>query len=512
MRLLLAVAMLSAIVGTILSALQTRQVLIDSRRDQLVTAVQSAAEIVRGFQASAVAGKLSVAQAKSDASIAVSLARYGGEDGKTNYTAIFDLDGVNIVHPIKPDWKGQMMVGKVKDSAGRDVIKSELDALAASADGKAFTEVSFPRPGQTESVPKLMYMIKVGGWNWMVTSGLYTDDVAAAVRHQFLMDGAQLLVMLFLVSGFGLAISRSVHRQIGGEPALAHSVMAEVSRGNLVADIPGAPPGSLLHGLSTMVASLRDTVSRVRQSANTIAAASAQISEGNNDLSTRTEEQASALQETAASMEQLSSTVTQNAENARRANQVSQRASAVAVKGGDVMCLVVETMKGISDGAQKIADITGLIDSIAFQTNILALNAAVEAARAGEQGRGFAVVASEVRNLAGRSAEAGKQIKVLIDDSAERVAQGTELVDRAGVTMNEVVVSINHVTTIMGEISAASTEQSTGVVQVGEAVSQMDQVTQQNAALVEEGAAAAESMKAQAHELVQAVAAFRLGE
>ena len=211
-------------------------------------------------------------------------------------------------------------------------------------------------------------------------------------------------------------------------------------------------------------------------------------------------------------MEQLSSTVKQNADNARQANQLALGASTVAIKGGEVVAQVVDTMKGINDSSKKIADIISVIDGIAFQTNILALNAAVEAARAGEQGRGFAVVASEVRSLAGRSADAAKEIKGLITASVERVEQGTALVDQAGVTMTEVVSSIKRVTDIMGEISAASSEQSAGVAQVGEAITQMDQATQQNAALVEESAAAAESLKGQAQQLVQAVSVFKLSQ
>ena len=257
---------------------------------------------------------------------------------------------------------------------------------------------------------------------------------------------------------------------------------------------------------------LANIVGGVRANAEGVATASAQIAQGNQDLSQRTEEQASALEETAASMEQLSSTVKQNADNAKQANQLAIGASTVAVKGGEVVGEVVTTMKGINDSCKKIADIISVIDGIAFQTNILALNAAVEAARAGEQGRGFAVVATEVRNLAGRSAEAAKEIKSLITASVERVEQGTALVDQAGVTMTEVVNAIKRVTDIMGEISAASAEQSAGVSQVGEAVGQMDQVTQQNAALVEESAAAAESLKGQAHAMVQAVAFFKLSE
>ena len=268
--------------------------------------------------------------------------------------------------------------------------------------------------------------------------------------------------------------------------------------------------GQMLSQLAQMHESLAQVVSNVRIGSEGVATASAQIASGNHDLSARTESQASALEQTAASMEQLSATVRHNADSAQQANQLALYASTTAVQGGEVVAQVVVTMKGINDSSKKIADIISVIEGIAFQTNILALNAAVEAARAGDQGRGFAVVASEVRSLAGRSAEAAKEIKSLIHASVERVAQGTVLVDQAGSTMTEVVSGIKRVTDLMGEISAASREQSQGVAQVGEAVTQMDQVTQQNAALVEEMAAAASSLKSQAQDLVGTVAVFKL--
>jgi methyl-accepting chemotaxis protein len=252
-------------------------------------------------------------------------------------------------------------------------------------------------------------------------------------------------------------------------------------------------------------------VTLVRQSSDEVATGSVEIAQGNSDLSARTEQQASALEQTAAAMEELSATVKQNAASAHQANQLAQGASSVAVQGGAVVAQVVSSMKGINNASGKIADIISVIESIAFQTNILALNAAVEAARAGDQGRGFAVVASEVRSLAGRSADAAREIKKLIHASVEQVAQGTVQADRAGATMAEVVNSIHRVTGLMGEISAASNEQAIGVAQVGEAVTQMDQATQQNAALVEEMAAAASSLNAQSQSLVQTVAVFKVG-
>ncbi|WP_051391673.1 methyl-accepting chemotaxis protein [Rhodoferax saidenbachensis] len=320
-------------------------------------------------------------------------------------------------------------------------------------------------------------------------------------------------VMAILGAAVGIFLTRNLRNALGAEPGDLSAAVARVAEGDLSQRLAVTPSDtiSVLANVARMQEGLAKVVSTVRSGSEEVATASAQIASGNNDLSQRTEEQASALEETAASMEELSSTVKQNADNARQANQLAQSASSVAVKGGQVVSEVVETMKGINDSSRKISDIISVIDGIAFQTNILALNAAVEAARAGEQGRGFAVVASEVRSLAGRSAEAAKEIKGLINASVERVEQGTALVDQAGVTMIEVVGSIRRVTDIMGEISAASTEQSQGVAQIGEAIQQMDQVTQQNAALVEEMAAAATSLKGQAQDLVQAVSVFQLG-
>jgi methyl-accepting chemotaxis protein len=342
-------------------------------------------------------------------------------------------------------------------------------------------------------------------------SSLAKQALEAAASESGLMLATALL-MLVLGGAISWLITRDLSRSLGAEPSTLSEVAARVAGGDLSVSLPmrNGDTSSVIAAMARMQAALIGVVSSVRQGSESVATASAEIAQGNQDLSSRTESQASALEQTAASMEELSSTVKQNADNARQANQLARSASSVAIQGGEVVAQVVDTMKGINEASRKISDIISVIDGIAFQTNILALNAAVEAARAGEQGRGFAVVASEVRSLAGRSAEAAKEIKNLISASVERVEQGTALVDQAGTTMTEVVTSIKRVNDIMGEISAASTEQSKDVGQIGEAIQQMDQVTQQNAALVEEMAAAANSLKSQAQDLVGTVAVFKL--
>ncbi|HEX8955310.1 MAG TPA: methyl-accepting chemotaxis protein [Burkholderiaceae bacterium] len=311
----------------------------------------------------------------------------------------------------------------------------------------------------------------------------------------------------------GIVVGAWLIRAISGPIDEAVSVAQKVALGDLTQHIvveSSDETGKLLQALKDMSESLVRIVGEVRSGTETISTASNEIATGNLDLSQRTETQASSLEETASTMEELTSTVRQNAENARQANQLVVSASEHAMRGGTVVGNVVETMGSIKESSRKIVDIIGVIDGIAFQTNILALNAAVEAARAGEQGRGFAVVAAEVRTLAQRSAAAAKEIKALIGDSVEKVEAGSRQVDEAGATMNEIVTSVQHVADIMNEISAASQEQSSGIEQVNRAITQMDEVTQQNAALVEQAAAAAQSMQDQAGNLSMVVSVFKL--
>jgi len=418
-------------------------------------------------------------------------------------------DRMKAIEPTITSDKGKALLAKVIENRGRFVpLQEKIIGLVSGfqVDAAKRALLAEARPIQLQYMTVLDEMIKYEEEKMMEFKKESTDAIASIRIAMWSATVVSMVVACLM--GFWII------RSITGPINRAVDVARAVADGNLSTQFEAQgnnETAQLLAALKDMQGNLSRVVNTVRTGSEGVSTASAEIAQGNNDLSARTEQQASALEETAASMEELSATVKQNADSARQANQLAMSASTVAVKGGEVVGQVVETMKGINDSSKKIADIIQVIDGIAFQTNILALNAAVEAARAGEQGRGFAVVASEVRSLAGRSAEAAKEIKTLIDASVNRVEQGSALVDQAGVTMTEVVSSIRRVTDLMGEISAASSEQAAGVGQVGEAITQMDQVTQQNAALVEEMAAAASSLKSQAQELVQTVAVFKLG-
>ncbi|MBW4057103.1 MAG: HAMP domain-containing protein [Proteobacteria bacterium] len=466
--------------------------------------VEVASSMISSLQDDAKSGKITVEDAKKMALEQIKDLRYNGSE----YFWVNDLEPVMLMHGVNADLVGKN-VADIKDPNGKQIFVEMVKV--AKEKGAGIVDYQWVKPGASKPVDKISYVELNKEWGWVVGSGIYVDDVKAEVASMRLQILGAALILALVVFAFAWVVARGIKR------ALDKAIVASdlIAAGDLTVKIEvdsEDETGHLLMSLKEMNEGLAKIVGEVRTGADSIATATEQIAAGNADLSQRTEEQASALEETASSMEELTSTVKQNADNAQQANQLAISASGVAVKGGDVINRVVRTMESITDSSRKIADIIGVIDGIAFQTNILALNAAVEAARAGEQGRGFAVVAAEVRSLAQRSAAAAKEIKTLIEDSVGKVQDGSRLVEEAGHTTQEIVTSIKRVTDIMAEISAASLEQSSGIEQVNTAITQMDDVTQQNAALVEQAAAAAESLEEQAMQLVQVVTRFKLEE
>jgi methyl-accepting chemotaxis protein len=437
-------------------------------------------------------------------------------------TEQFFLDAVNKSSERANELQKLVEEAMANDPEGKRLFAQIVASREAyrQARAEAFRQ---KKEGQLESAARFFetdMMPKVNGYVGSLEAMVAYQKRAVASQSEAIdayVDTSRTLQLALsaVAVATGLAFAFLIMRAITGPLQQALGVARQVARGDLSGHIEADArneTGQLMAALKEMRDSLRGIVGEVRRGTDTIASASQQISSGNLELSSRTEEQASSLEETAASMEELTSTVRQNADNAQQANALARAASSSAARGGDTVGEVVRTMADISSASQKIGEIVGVIDGIAFQTNILALNAAVEAARAGEQGRGFAVVASEVRALAQRSATAAKEIKTLIGDSAGKVEEGSRLVAQAGATMEEIVAGIAGVSTIMAEIAAASGEQSLGIEQVNQAVTQMDQVTQENAALVEEAAAASDALREQAQALSQLVATFRLDE
>ncbi|WP_306534791.1 methyl-accepting chemotaxis protein [Geobacter sp.] len=478
--------------------------LMAEKKETVGSTVDTVATLIDGYLARVKSGELTEAEAKKRAIDNIRQLRYQGNE----YFWINTLDPVMVMHPIKPEMEGKKL-DDLKDPTGKPFFVEM--AKVARDQGEGDVEYQWPKPGATAPSPKISRVQLVKEWGWVIGSGIYVDDVQKQMIAMKIQIITATLVCALLIFAFAYFVARRIRMALGE----AITASEHIAAGDLTCAIEVASEdetGQLLRSLREMNDSLSHIVAEVRTGADSIASATEQISAGNADLSQRTEEQASALEETASSMEELTSTVKQNADNAQQANKLAMTASEVAERGGDVIGRVVDTMGAITQSSRKISDIIGVIDGIAFQTNILALNAAVEAARAGEQGRGFAVVAGEVRNLAQRSAAAAKEIKSLIEDSVTKVEDGSRLVEEAGDTTREIVTSIKRVADIMAEISAASIEQSSGIEQVNTAITQMDDVTQQNAALVEEAAAAAEALEDQARTMVSTVSRFKLAD
>ena len=499
-----------SIVGLVIlsgSALvRVKQRVIEGREEKLHSVVDLGVGIInRQFQL-AREGKISETDAKKAAMeelASLPYSRYSGFLG-------FEQNGTLILAP-----EYQQLVGKdlsgLKDSEGTMLVQ---EMIAVARHGGGFTHFRYPRPGEQVAKAKMAYSASFSPWGWTLAMPVYIDDIDADFYADLVRLGGAAAVLLALLLVMGWQITKSIMSTLGGEPAHAAKVATLLASNDLTGAVTPMPRdrSSLLYALSETVKNLATTVGRIQIASSSVAIASKQIAAGNSDLSARTEQQAASLEETASSMTQLTETVKQNADNARQANALATRATDIADAGNAAVQSMVSTIEEISGSSTQICEITGVIEGIAFQTNILALNAAVEAARAGEQGRGFAVVASEVRSLAQRSAAAAKEIKQLIGSSVAMIQDGAKQATGVGATMGEVKQAIKQVSDIVGEIAAASDEQSRGIEQVNQAVAQMDEVTQQNAALVEQAAAAAQALEEQANNLKSAVSVFKLAD
>lgn len=488
------------------AALQNRQTMLRERQDGVRNMVEAAQGIVRSFEEKSRTGALPVDEAQRQALQRIGDMRFGSD----GYLFIFDARPVVLMigNPALKSLVGKN-VGNRQDPEGQKYYQSFIKTGDA---GGGFVNYVGTLPKTGVAAPKVSYVSAFQPWNWYVCSGVFLDDVQAVFLRT-------LRLYLMVIVGIGACVSlvmastiRAVRGSLGGEPEYAKTIVEKIARGNLdtAIDVGGRDRSSLLFAMAQMQDRLGEIVRQVRMGTTSIQSASQEIATGNGDLSQRTEVQAAALQETAASMDELTATVRANAEHAEKASELATGARVVAFDGSQSVRDAVTTMQAINEQAHRMRDIIGVIEGIAFQTNILALNAAVEAARAGDEGRGFAVVAAEVRSLAQRSNAAAKEIRVMIDQSSEKASLGSEMVERAGKRMDDAVQAISKVNDIVAEISLAATEQRAGIDQISLALTQMDQTTQQNAALVEEAAAAAASLRDQAQVLQQSVQVFHL--
>jgi len=492
---------------TMLNAVQKRASQMDGLESLLRSQIESAVSVAAAFHERAGKGEFSEAEAQKRAFAQIHDMQWNKGAG---YVFAFDDKYTLTSHPVMLDKLGTS-VRDMTDQNGKAIFQA-MHAIDMK-DGGGLTYYDWLKPSTKQVVGKVTYSERYQPWGMHFGAGAYFDDIDAQFRQTLALNLGKAGLLALLVIALVWLSMRSIRRSIGGEPGFAVAMATRIANGDLGKDDGGKTfaAGSLLAELARMRDRLTGIVGEVQHGSEAVSSAAQQIAKGNDDLSQRTQEQASSLEETAASMEEMTSTVKQNAENASYANQLASGAREQAERGGEVAAQAVAAMDEINASSRKIADIVGLIDEIAFQTNLLSLNAAVEAARAGEQGRGFAVVASEVRSLSQRSAAAAKEIKGLINESVQRVQAGSALVDQSGAALTGIVESVKKVTDIVAEIAAASHEQSAGIDQVNRAVMQMDEVTQQNAALVEEAAAAARAMQEQALELQRQMRFFQLG-
>ncbi|WP_308444889.1 methyl-accepting chemotaxis protein [Paraburkholderia adhaesiva] len=505
---IVALLWISLVVLVVADAIMTRQSLWSDREDMLAQQTETAMGVVAFYQKQAASGQISADEAKRQAIATLRGLRYGAN--QSGYFGIYDSQYMGVMIPPKPELENKSQADMVDPQGTHVAVEIVKSALPG---GNHISHYVWPKAGNSEPVDKITYAEAVPEWGWALFTGAYVDDIQAAFLSALMRNLALVAVIGVAVTLGMLWLIRNIRTSLGGEPDYATEICTRIAAGDFTTQVKLAngDNGSLLYAMGEMQKQLVDTVRRIQTSAESITTGSNEIATGNLDLSSRTEEQAASLEETAASMEELTATVKHNTDNARQGNTLAVNASEVAARGGDVVRRVVSTMHEISSTSERVEQIIGVIDGIAFQTNILALNAAVEAARAGEHGRGFAVVASEVRALAQRSATAVKEIEGLIAESVTTVETGYRIAGEASTTMRAIVARVEEVRSIIGDISAASREQSGGIEQVNLAVTQIGEATQQNAALVGEAERAAIALNEQAARLAGLVAVFNVG-
>jgi len=481
--------------------------LVSRRQAELKNLVEAAYGAVAAQYDLFKAGKITEEQAKKAAGDALTSMRFQGD----NYFFVTGMDMSNVLNPGNPKMVGKDM-SQFKDASGRYFVQ-EMTKIARER-GEGFVDYDWAKPGTDKPIPKTSYIKLFSPWGWIVGTGVYNDDIAVdrdRLLSATLMVG---LIIALITGGLAFFVARNINSRVSRLGSLSTAI-EELSRGNFAVQLPKTGGhdeiGRITTAIHAMIERLSDTMTAIARASGEVTNASAEISTSTTDLSQRTEEQAASLEQTTAAMQELAQTVKRNATNAQEANRSAGATQEVADRGGQVVVQAVQAMAKIEDSSRKISDIIGVIDEIARQTNLLALNAAVEAARAGEAGRGFAVVASEVRSLAQRSSQAAKDITDLITNSSGQVKDGVELVNRAGVSLNEIVGSIKGMSSVVAEIAEASSEQATGIEEINRALGQMDEAIQQNSALVEQNAATAKTLEHQAKTMDEQVGFFTLG-